>query len=515
MSTKKFYRECTSWRAIVPNGILGILKGEEFIVADMQFDGKSLVNAYKRFVEAIRQAVDAEALPEKFVELVQTADRGDGRIAEADILKVFSAQTDELSFELDDNTDIGNGFYLKCAVSYMAFNANRAKSARAESQALVSAETSREVTQVEESFEESIEFWLRYLSEGRGGRNALPRTIANYRGSLKLFREWLDRHGVDGSAVGKETILAWIADMRKRGLKERSVNAYLSAVKNFYIWRAKRRGEEKNFASEIESFPIPKEHARGTLTPPKMRQLLVAVGVVAQKKICAAKYEWQRQMFELQKLRDLAILVTMLTGACRTIEISRLTVGDFDDDDPPQLFLWGKGKTESQKAAIRISLQTAQIIRQWLRAREEVGTVSNGSPLFCSVSNRTFGQSISSTSISRLCKNYLQAAGLKEISVGRGGEKKAKPVSAHSLRASCATAALRGGARVDEVQQLLRHARLSTTSIYVSEIEAETNPSSDIVSTALWGAPPKKKKPHNLPRCRRGRPVRRAKNISR
>lgn len=61
-------------------------------------------------------------------------------------------------------------------------------------------------------------------------------------------------------------------------------------------------------------------------------------------------------------------------------------------------------------------------------------------------------------------------------------------ITAHSLRHTAATIALRNGAELMEVKQLLRHANVNTTLIYVHELEREKNRSEEIIAEAIAGA---------------------------
>ena len=146
----------------------------------------------------------------------------------------------------------------------------------------------------------------------------------------------------------------------------------------------------------------------------------------------------------------------------------------------------GKGKDE--RVTVKISDKAQRVIRDWLDAREAVDVVSDASPLFCSVSANSFGEPITSSSVSRLCTNYLTEAKVKNKAYSREGENKVevKPVTAHSLRGSLATQAYLNGAKLEEVQQQLRHENISTTLIYIDEAKKTLNPCSDIISAAIF-----------------------------
>ena len=79
-------------------------------------------------------------------------------------------------------------------------------------------------------------------------------------------------------------------------------------------------------------------------------------------------------------------------------------------------------------------------------------------------------------SISRIVKNALKAAGLES-----------DRLTAHSLRHTAATLALKNGASLDEVQQLLGHKNINITMVYLHTLERVNNTSSDRITAAIFG----------------------------
>ena len=115
------------------------------------------------------------------------------------------------------------------------------------------------------------------------------------------------------------------------------------------------------------------------------------------------------------------------------------------------------------------------MIQDWLAAREAADVGSDDSPMFISLSTNSFGDAISSNSVSTLCKRYLEAAGLKTPAI-----------VAHSLRHSLATNALIKGASPLEVQQQLRHSNFATTEVYIHEADKAKNTVSDLIADDVF-----------------------------
>ena len=377
--------------------------------------------------------------------------------------------------------------------------------------AVATVQPAGELQTAEKTFWAVVEEWLKYLVEEK---NKKARTISAYRYNLGVFKAWLDSEGIEQAT--RQDIKNWKQFMNAARNSKGELwsvstkNLYLTTVRNFYKWLADEYGVD-NVAAGIDGWKNTKEHKRGTLDVDEMKKLLNAVEPLTEIKIANEKArleEAQKEAQEngktfnfdglikryeknarLQCKRDKAILSALMAGGLRTIEICRLRIADIDTEAGTcYLYVLGKGRDERE--TVKISRKAERVIREWMDAREQVDIVSDDSPLFCSVSNNSFGEGISSLSISRLVKEYLRAAGLKEkeynLEAKAGSKHKVKPIVAHSLRASLATQSFRKGATLEQVQQQLRHKNISTSMIYLEEARKAENPCSDLVADEIF-----------------------------
>lgn len=337
-----------------------------------------------------------------------------------------------------------------------------------------------EVQTAEITFWSVVDNWLTYLAKDRTRK---ARTLKVYRYNLSVFKNWLDEQGIEQAT--RQNIRDFKDYMTAKGWSVATKNLYLTTVRTFYQWLADEYGVN-NIAAGIEGWRDTREHKRGFLSADEMKQLLNVVDPVTHKRLESAKNQSQRKRIILQGKRDKAILTALMAGGLRTIEISRLCVGDLKKN-AGVCFLYVLGKGRESKELVKISAKAYRVIREWKDARESVDIVSDNSPLFCSLAYNSFGDTLTSLSVSRLCKEYLRAAGLKDKEYTKeDGETEQKPVVAHSLRASLATEAFKRGAKLDQVKQQLRHRNISTTQIYLEEAEKMCNPCSDLVSDAIF-----------------------------
>lgn len=314
---------------------------------------------------------------------------------------------------------------------------------------LVTIQAQGEVTNAEETFDALIDGWFKSDAMFR----VREQSKKSYRKSLKAFQAWLVAQGIMQPC--KQDVKNWCAAMDAEGLSVATKNLRLTTLRNFCKWLSSEYGTPN--IADVKGWKETKEHRRGFLSCEEMKALLKVV-----------------ETDTLRGKRDKAILGVLLTGGLRTCEISRLKISDvIHKGGVTYLNVIGKGRDTGE--LVKISRKAEQLIREWQIAREAADVVSDSSPLFISLGNNSFGEPLSSNSVSTLCKRYLEAAGLKT-----------PQIVAHSLRHSLATNSLIKGASLMEVQQQLRHVNLSTTQIYLHEAEKAKNRCTDLISDEIF-----------------------------
>ncbi len=142
-----------------------------------------------------------------------------------------------------------------------------------------------------------------------------------------------------------------------------------------------------------------------------------------------------------RNLRDKALIMTILSSGLRASEILNLK----EDDLYRRSLIVSRGKGGKPRVTF-IDPLTEKSIREYHHKRE-VDSVF--------VFTSSFGKPLSRQYLSRMISETALRAGIK------------KRVSAHTLRHSFATNMLRKGARIEDVQPLMRHSNISTTRLYM------------------------------------------------
>jgi integrase/recombinase XerC len=271
-------------------------------------------------------------------------------------------------------------------------------------------------------------------------RAASAETLRAYRSDLRQFAAFLrdpDR-AMDPSrplgtgplagparllAATRVDIRAFLACLKRRGVKKSSVMRKLAAIRTLYryLWR---------------DGAIPASPAAGVATPKQDQPLPRALSVDAAK----AVVETPRGT-GARALRDRAVLETFYSTGARLSELAGLNVGDIDRETGV-VRLFGKGRKER---IVPIGSKALAAIRAY---SEALGVRHSGA-LFVGES----GRRLSSRTIARI----VTAAGRT------AGEPETSP---HTLRHSFATHLLEGGADLRAIQEMLGHASLATTQRY-------------------------------------------------
>ena len=170
-----------------------------------------------------------------------------------------------------------------------------------------------------------------------------------------------------------------------------TIQNYITAAKIFFTW-TNEEGYYPNIAEHIKGAKIDKEHKKDYLTGAQVKNVLSCV-----------------DFGTTQGLRDYAIIVLMITGGLRTVEVTRANIGDIRNiGESTVLFIQGKGKIEKNDY-VKLPDAVEKAIRTYLSSRKD--DKSDTSPLFVSSSNNNNGKRLSSRSVSGIVKEYLIKAG--------------------------------------------------------------------------------------------------------
>lgn len=275
-----------------------------------------------------------------------------------------------------------------------------------------------------------------FIAYIRTERGLSSKTIAAYSHDLANFslfaaKELGRGHKIED--VDQYVIKAYMGFLADTGHKKAnspvSRGRKLATIKSFFNYLTQEGIVKTNLALQVR-MPKSRKKEPSYLTEQEYKRLLRTV------KKNATKYF---------KMRDLAIVTTLLGTGIRLSELVGLNAGDVSFDDG-SIKVTRKGKHERILPASDDVLIT---IKRYLREREEVKAVK---PLFISKRNRR----ISTASVWYLVRKYLVQARIEK-----------EKLSPHTLRHTFATILLRNGENILTIKELLSHRNIRTTEKYL------------------------------------------------
>ena len=299
---------------------------------------------------------------------------------------------------------------------------------------------------------EHLKAFLTFLALNR---NASEHTVRAYESDLSQFIGYLaaeadiKRRDLQPSQCTRDALRGFLAQLYKQGLSRASAARKLAAVRTFLRY-LRREGLIDDDPGGLVSTPKGAVRMPAHLSENEMTALLEApAGDTALSR------------------RDRAILELFYASGLRLSELTGLDVDDVNLS-AGMVRVLGKGRKER---IVPFNRTTAAAVRTYLKDREQLIAATKSMPSAKASASRNAraerhgrrreplfvnyrGGRLTVRSVDRVVRRYAAA------STPRTG------ISPHALRHSFATHLLQRGADLRTIQELLGHARLSTTQRY-------------------------------------------------
>ncbi|MGC1781165.1 MAG: tyrosine recombinase XerC [Acidobacteriaceae bacterium] len=287
-----------------------------------------------------------------------------------------------------------------------------------------------------------------YMTMLAAERGSSEHTVRAYRRELELFAAFLaKRFGSRVTPVQLEhpVIREYLGTLYANGLSKPSVARALAAIRSWFGWLARTGQIEQNPARLVATPKLPK-HLPRVPAIEQMNRVLDGLGAKrGEKDSEEAKTEtaWAE--------RDRVILELLYGCGIRNAELVGLNLEDIEWGNEC-LLVRGKGRKERY---VPLGDVAAVAIRAYLphRARKLAGANRASQALLLNARLRGDGR-LTTRSVARIVKSLAVSNGL------------AADVHPHTLRHAFGTHMLEEGADLRAIQEILGHARLSTTQRY-------------------------------------------------
>ncbi len=272
-----------------------------------------------------------------------------------------------------------------------------------------------------------IEQFLRHTALERG-RSA--NTIAAYRRDLERWADYLDTRLIQD--VDAAVVTDYLTTLRRDGLASSSMTRALSTLRSFHRF--------------LVAEGLATTDPTGSVIAPGRTQRLPKALSIEQVTSLIESTPLDTPI----GLRDRAILELMYATGARVSEAVDLVVDDVRDDAVLDVItLTGKG---NKQRIVPVGQFARDALEAYLvRGRPALLAKGRGTPaLFLGAR----GGPLSRQNVFLIIRAAAERAQITAV------------ISPHTLRHSCATHLLRGGADIRVVQELLGHASVATTQIY-------------------------------------------------
>ena len=274
---------------------------------------------------------------------------------------------------------------------------------------------------------EHVESFLARLRQ----ENVSAHTLRAYAADLHEFVEYFSPPGADPPSVESLDVLAlreWLGELYRQNLAAVSMRRKLAAVRSLFRFLVAHRVIETNIARLLRTPKAPKSLPR----VPTAEQTNSLIDQVSEDSL-------ERPF----PARDLAIFELLYGCGVRISELVAVNLSDVDLAER-WLLVRGKGKKERQ---VPFGLKAAAAIERYLAVRP-------GVPRQTALFLNHRGGRLTDRGARGVVKFYATAL---------AGDASIHP---HSFRHAFATHLLSDGADLRAIQELLGHARLSTTQKY-------------------------------------------------
>ena len=269
------------------------------------------------------------------------------------------------------------------------------------------------------------------------------KTLKVYKNGINCFKNYLKENNIQYPT--RDSIIGF-RNMLRETYSSNTVNAYMISIRALFKY-LEIHNLYKNIAVDVKG-------AKYDTTP---------------KKEVLSLEQMQTIYNDLVDIRERAIFGLMISTGLRVCEVSTALIEDIKMyNNEVVLFVLGK-KRDSKCDYVKLSNQVINDLQDY------IGNRTSGN-IFVSTSNENYGKGLSTVSLRKIIKNIFKRHGLDKDTL-----------SCHSLRRSFAVVSYETGSSIYDIQQVLRHQSINTTTRYLKEIDRNKNKTEYNVANAIFG----------------------------
>ncbi len=263
-----------------------------------------------------------------------------------------------------------------------------------------------------------------------------------YLNGLNAFYEYISIKNIKNPT--REDIMNF-REYIKKHLSISTVNTYMISVRNFFKWLEYSK-MYKNITENVKGVKIGNSHKKESLT----------------------EEQCQRILSNVKDNREKVVFLLATTCGLRANELVNIRLSDFKEKQN-KICLYVLGKDRDFKEDFVIVPE-----KLYNHIQEYIKEYNITDYLFVSTSNHNNNGKLTTKTIRLMVKNMFKRIGIDS-----------NDYSLHSCRHTFATLSIKNGEDIRSVSQALRHKSLSTTTIYLHDLEKINNKCSNSVSNLI------------------------------
>lgn len=285
---------------------------------------------------------------------------------------------------------------------------------------------------------EALDKYFYYLQFEKGLSNI---TLIDYKDDFKCFLKYFP-YLEEVNDLNENLLIEFSFKMSLDSLKASSIERRISTIKNFYIFLEKEDIKHNLISGPVER--IKKEKLLPTyLTQDEIKELLNAPDLTTS-----------------DGLEEKVVIDLLYYCGLRVSELVNLKLKDINEEDRLVKIL-GKGDIER---IIPIKEEALFAIKQYIKYVRNKRDINHSKKLMIN----EHGEDFTRQRVYLIVKRLATKANIK------------KSIHPHTLRHSFATHLLENGAEIRSVQEMLGHAKVSTTQIYTHLSEKKLKEAYDL-----------------------------------
>lgn len=279
---------------------------------------------------------------------------------------------------------------------------------------------------------EYISEYKRYLTDEK---HSSANTVASYIRDLNQFAVWLEERSV--ITVNEKTVNSYLKSLKEKGKSKATVSRCVATLKGFYAYLA--------FMGIISNTPM------NGITTERVEKKLPSILTGKEVELLLE----QPDVNDLKGCRDKAMLEVLYATGMRVSELLALNILDVNV---------GAGIVRCRNSAggkermVPMYPAAAAVLGEYItRVREQLLADPDEIALFVNMN----GERMSRQGFWKLVKHYQVMAKID------------RDITPHTLRHSFAAHLLENGADLKSIQEMLGHADISSTQVYVQVVNSK------------------------------------------